>query len=74
MLFAIKLLYKFILECVWSFQTKKSMEVLFYRDCRGYSQYKQAICTKDGVNIDGPINVQQEWKFADAVTEYWNIH
>lgn len=46
------------------------MEVLFYRDCRGYSQYKQAICTNDGVKIDGPHNVKQEWAYAHSVTEY----
>jgi len=49
---------------------KNSMEVLFYRDCRGYSQYKQVVCTTDGVRIDGPINVKQEWNFAHDVTEY----
>lgn len=46
------------------------MEVLFYRDCRGYSQYKQVICTAEGVQVEGPINVKQEWKFAADVTEY----
>lgn len=53
-----------------SLQIKNSMEVLFYRDCRSYPRYKQVICTADGVHIDGPINVKQEWAFADGVTEY----
>lgn len=44
------------------------MEVLFYRDCRGYSQYKQAVCSV-GVpaTVDGPINVQQNWTLAPLV-------
>ena len=46
------------------------MEVLYYRDCRGYSQYKQALCTKEGVKIEGPINVDQNWEFAKGIVGY----
>ncbi|XP_031618525.1 proteasome subunit beta type-4 [Contarinia nasturtii] len=49
---------------------KKCMEVLFYRDCRSYHQYKVAVCTKDGSKVLGPINVEQNWQFATSIKGY----
>lgn len=38
------------------------MEVLYYRDCRSYSQYTYAICTAtDAAKVEGPVNVSQTW-------------
>lgn len=39
----------------------KSMEILYYRDARSYPKYQYAVITKDGVKIEGPITVQQNW-------------
>lgn len=52
------------------FQIKKCMEVLFYRDCRAYNQYKVAVCTKEGSKVLGPINVDQNWEFAKTIKGY----
>lgn len=41
---------------------KKSMELLYYRDCRGCSSYTVAICTKtEGSKILGPLRVDEDW-------------
>lgn len=38
------------------------MEVLYYRDCRSYAQYKYAICSVgDAAKVEGPYNVAQNW-------------
>ncbi|XP_022913714.1 proteasome subunit beta type-4 [Onthophagus taurus] len=45
----------------------KCMEVLFYRDARSFPKYQLAIITPDGVNVDGPIEVQQNWNLAHLI-------
>lgn len=43
----------------------KCMEVLFYRDARSFPKYQLGIIDKDdGVNIEGPLSVQQNWDIA----------
>ncbi|XP_056637519.1 proteasome subunit beta type-4 [Diorhabda carinulata] len=43
----------------------KCMEVLFYRDARSYPKYQLGIIDKDeGVKIEGPLSVQQNWDIA----------
>ncbi|KAJ6643842.1 Proteasome subunit beta type-4 [Pseudolycoriella hygida] len=44
--------------------SKSCMEVLFYRDCQSYPQYKIATCDGQGARVDGPINVAQNWEQA----------
>lgn len=50
--------------------TKKSMEVLFYRDCRGYPKYTQARVTATGVELEGPLSVEQNWNLATMISGY----
>lgn len=52
------------------FQLKKSMEILFYRDCRAVQQYTQGICTADGARVEGPFGVGQNWEYAKTVVGY----
>lgn len=40
------------------------MEVLFYRDARSYPRYVRAILNERGINIEGPIEVPQNWSLA----------
>lgn len=56
-------LNKFIL------QSKNCMEVMYYRDCQGYPQYKLAICDGQGAKVDGPLNVAEKWDFAKTIRE-----
>lgn len=46
------------------------MEVLYYRDCRSYHQYKIAHVNKHQTNVLGPINTEQNWEFAKTVSGY----
>lgn len=46
------------------------MEVLFYRDGRSYPHYKVAICTKDGVKVEGPLQIAQNWNLAHSIKGY----
>lgn len=39
----------------------KCMEILYYRDARSYPKYQYGILTKEGVKIEGPITVEQNW-------------
>lgn len=50
--------------------TKKCMEVLYYRDCRGFPKYMQATCTKDGSEVTGPFNVAENWQVATMIDGY----
>lgn len=50
--------------------TKKIMEVLFYRDCRGYPKYTQAVVTKDETKVEGPLDVAQNWNLAHMIAGY----
>lgn len=45
----------------------KCMEVLYYRDARSYPKYQIAVLTTDGVNIEGPVEVAQNWSVAHMV-------
>lgn len=40
------------------------MELLFYRDARSFPKYQIGIITADGIDIQGPISVKQDWKLA----------
>lgn len=44
---------------------KKCMEILFYRDARSYPKYQYAILSKDGIKLEGPISVDQNWSLAN---------
>ncbi|GAB0094281.1 Proteasome subunit beta [Sergentomyia squamirostris] len=46
---------------------KKVMEVLYYRDCRSFPKYTQAIATAEGVTVEGPLSVDQNWNLANMV-------
>lgn len=50
--------------------SKRCMEVMYYRDCQGYPQYKLAICDGQGAKVDGPINVSQNWDFSLNIKGY----
>ncbi|CAG9859740.1 unnamed protein product [Phyllotreta striolata] len=44
---------------------KKCMEVLFYRDARSYPKYQLGMIDVDeGVKIEGPISVEENWNIA----------
>ncbi|KAL5292190.1 PSMB4 family protein [Megaselia abdita] len=49
---------------------KKSMEVLFYRDCRALSRYYVAVCTAAGANVSEVQKVNQNWEVATVVRGY----
>uniref|UniRef100_A0A6P7G9K1 Proteasome subunit beta n=1 Tax=Diabrotica virgifera virgifera TaxID=50390 RepID=A0A6P7G9K1_DIAVI len=43
----------------------KCMEVLFYRDARSFPKYQLGVIDKDdGVSIEGPISVEENWSIA----------
>jgi 20S proteasome subunit beta 7 len=48
---------------------KKSMEVLFYRDCRGYPKYSQANISLEGCDIK-KLDVDQNWELAKMIKGY----
>lgn len=48
---------------------KKSMEVLYYRDCRGYPKYSQANINPEGCNIT-KHDVAQNWEVAQMIKGY----
>lgn len=48
---------------------KKSMEVLFYRDCRGYPRYSQANMNDQGCTIT-KHDVDQNWDLAHLIKGY----
>jgi 20S proteasome subunit beta 7 len=48
---------------------KKSMEVLFYRDCRGYPKYSQADISLEGCDIK-KLDVDQNWELAKMIKGY----
>jgi len=49
--------------------TKNCMEVLYYRDCQGFPQYKIASCDAEGAKVDGPLNVAEKWDFALSIAK-----
>ena len=48
---------------------KKCMEVLFYRDCRGYPKYSQANMNIDGSSLEDK-DVDQNWDLAHTIKGY----
>ncbi|KAK5647293.1 hypothetical protein RI129_002185 [Pyrocoelia pectoralis] len=46
---------------------KKCMEVLYYRDARSFPKYQVGIITKDGIKIEGPVDVNQNWQLAHMI-------
>ncbi|XP_018324354.1 proteasome subunit beta type-4 [Agrilus planipennis] len=42
----------------------KCMEVLFYRDARSFPKFQLAVITKEGVSIEGPLDIKQNWEVA----------
>lgn len=46
---------------------KKCMEVLFYRDARSFPKYQLGVITKDGVNIESGLEIQQNWNLAHMI-------
>lgn len=48
---------------------KKCMEVLFYRDCRGYPKYSQANISLEGCEIT-KHDVAQNWELAHLIKGY----
>jgi 20S proteasome subunit beta 7 len=47
---------------------EKCMEVLYYRDARSFPKYQIAtIDTVDGVVVDGPVSVNQNWNLAHMI-------
>jgi 20S proteasome subunit beta 7 len=50
---------------------KAAMKVLFYRDARSMDKYSMAIVTKDGVELDEDLKLEnQSWAFADKIRGY----
>ncbi|XP_017770141.1 PREDICTED: proteasome subunit beta type-4 [Nicrophorus vespilloides] len=45
----------------------KCMEVLFYRDARSFPKYQVAVINKDGTDIQGPLEIQQNWNLAHMI-------
>lgn len=48
---------------------KKSMEVLYYRDCRSYPRYSQANIKKEGCAVT-KHDVAQNWDVAHRIQGY----
>jgi len=46
---------------------KKSMEVLYYRDCRTINRIQFAVVKKDGITIKDPIELETKWEFSQFV-------
>jgi 20S proteasome subunit beta 7 len=48
---------------------KTSMEVLYYRDCRGYPKYSQANINANGCTVSD-LEVSQNWDLALSIKGY----
>lgn len=47
---------------------EKSMEILYYRDARSYLKYQiGSFDLKDGINIEGPLTVRENWNIARLI-------
>ena len=52
-------------------KVKECMKVLFYRDARSMDKYSIAVITKDGVDLDENVKLEnQSWAFADRIRGY----
>lgn len=50
---------------------KACMKVLFYRDARSMDKYSIAVITKDGVDLNEDVKLEnQSWAFADQIRGY----
>jgi len=49
---------------------KKSMEVLYYRDCVAYPKFSQAISTLDGVDLMDDLAVDENWQVANMISHF----
>ncbi|RMZ73932.1 proteasome component PRE4 [Pyrenophora seminiperda CCB06] len=50
---------------------KECMKVLFYRDARSMDKYSIAVITKNGVDLDENVKLEnQSWAFADRIRGY----
>lgn len=45
----------------------KSMEVLFYRDARSFPKYQMAVMNEEGITVEGPLEVEQNWNVAHMI-------
>ncbi|KAL3286280.1 hypothetical protein HHI36_000789 [Cryptolaemus montrouzieri] len=45
----------------------KAMEILFYRDARSFPKFQIATLDEDGVQVEGPIDVSQNWQMATLI-------
>ncbi|PSN47440.1 Proteasome subunit beta type-4 [Blattella germanica] len=48
----------------------KCLQVLYYRDARSFHKYQIATLTKDGVHVEGPLSIDQNWDIAHSVRGY----
>ncbi|XP_069692600.1 proteasome subunit beta type-4 [Periplaneta americana] len=48
----------------------KCLQVLYYRDARSFPKFQLATLTRDGVRVEGPLNVEQNWEVAHLVRGY----
>lgn len=52
-------------------QVARCMEVLYYRDARSFPKYQLgAVDADQGVDIEGPLSVSQNWNVAYSITGY----
>lgn len=52
-------------------KVKECMKVLFYRDARSMDRYSIAVVTKEGVELDEDVKLEnQSWAFADRIRGY----
>ncbi|ROW05881.1 hypothetical protein VPNG_07982 [Cytospora leucostoma] len=50
---------------------KECMKVLYYRDARSWDGYSLAVVTKDGVEVEDDLKLEnQSWAFADRIKGY----
>jgi len=46
---------------------RKSMEVLYYRDCRALNRIQFAVVTSKGIEISDPVELPTQWEFQQFV-------
>ncbi|KDR12542.1 proteasome subunit beta type-4 [Zootermopsis nevadensis] len=47
----------------------KCLQVLYYRDARSYPKFQIATLTKEGVTVEGPLTLDQNWEVAHMVRD-----
>jgi len=48
----------------------KCVRLGYLRDCRGYPKYHLATVTKDGCKVEGPMMIDSDWQYANAISGY----